>query len=905
MTELASLAVEVNSVPVKEFTAALHEMIKAGATSEQVMRSMEKQGEFTTESMDKSRVASFAAAEAWKRQAEQVQGASDEVQKILNRYDPLGTKLRQLQTDLAKVNEAITHNATGGTSEPALDNTVRLLNAEIGKTKGLMEQAGVGIGGAAHQAMGLGLNTQMARRELLMLGREAISGDFSRMPQTFMSLASHSNLLKLALSPVGLAIGAMTVPVIALVVAFFSVRKEMEEVNNALAATSNYAGQSRDSIIQLAQAVSDANTITIGAAKGIVTALVASGRIGAESISSIAMLVDNYASTMGKDISKVTPELIKLFTDPAKGLATLNETLHKIDPSFVRYIKNLQDIGELERAQKEAADKLLDIYPKHKDQIDLLGGAWAAATQFAGKYWDKAKQALVPGVVLPLGFPTATGPSQTSGKSATDNREQTSIAVLAAQGSEWTRINKLKADNILLDKVLTTDAGILLDVRRAYAKNEEEISNILLQMGAKGRAIANERVAAALKNWEVEKKGSEDTIGFLQKIGAISSTQANARRLELALEDLHQKKLTDQAKLALGVSPLQRQTLNDNIAGYGKQAGYVTAASAQKTFLEEFDLKRVQAELDAKAIQAAVTGQQKVNDGIVHEIENLKQHNREIGKTKEQVDLLKAAEQDRVILKAQGALGDARYEAEDSENGQAQFKRLEAQLALLKERQAVQREGAALEGQAAAIKKQGAEWDKMWASVEHTGKQAFVQLMTGGKSAFEAIGQALKTSVIDLLYEMTMKKWIIDIGTTAKNASGGDLLGLAAKFFGVGGTSAGGTSAGEIAMANAAGVGYGGAQAAGGDYLVTKPTLFIAGEAGAERASFSGANNTGNGKMPNITFNFINPPGEPLSAKQSAPRFDMGQMIMDVVLTKVHSDVNVRNSLRGALGAPV
>jgi hypothetical protein len=35
---------------------------------------------------------------------------------------------------------------------------------------------------------------------------------------------------------------------------------------------------------------------------------------------------------------------------------------------------------------------------------------------------------------------------------------------------------------------------------------------------------------------------------------------------------------------------------------------------------------------------------------------------------------------------------------------------------------------------------------------------------------------------------------------------------------------------------------YGGAQAAGGDYYVTRPTMFLAGEAGPEAVSFGGAN---------------------------------------------------------------
>jgi hypothetical protein len=41
---------------------------------------------------------------------------------------------------------------------------------------------------------------------------------------------------------------------------------------------------------------------------------------------------------------------------------------------------------------------------------------------------------------------------------------------------------------------------------------------------------------------------------------------------------------------------------------------------------------------------------------------------------------------------------------------------------------------------------------------------------------------------------------------------------------------------------------YGGAQAAGGDYYVTKPTYFLAGEAGPEAVSFGGANGTRGGR---------------------------------------------------------
>ncbi len=47
-------------------------------------------------------------------------------------------------------------------------------------------------------------------------------------------------------------------------------------------------------------------------------------------------------------------------------------------------------------------------------------------------------------------------------------------------------------------------------------------------------------------------------------------------------------------------------------------------------------------------------------------------------------------------------------------------------------------------------------------------------------------------------------------------------------------------------------VDWGGAQAAGGDYFVRRPTLFLAGEAGPERASFSGGGRTGRSDGPSL-----------------------------------------------------
>ncbi|MBL8376554.1 MAG: hypothetical protein JNM79_01645 [Burkholderiales bacterium] len=88
----------------------------------------------------------------------------------------------------------------------------------------------------------------------------------------------------------------------------------------------------------------------------------------------------------------------------------------------------------------------------------------------------------------------------------------------------------------------------------------------------------------------------------------------------------------------------------------------------------------------------------------------------------------------------------------------------------------------------------------------------------------------------------------------------------------------------------------GGPVQAGGAYVVGErgPELFVPGAAGTV---------VPNGAMGNVEVNIINK-GPPVSAQASAPRFDAGRMIVDVVLTAARQDGNFRAGLAGALAAP-
>lgn len=61
-------------------------------------------------------------------------------------------------------------------------------------------------------------------------------------------------------------------------------------------------------------------------------------------------------------------------------------------------------------------------------------------------------------------------------------------------------------------------------------------------------------------------------------------------------------------------------------------------------------------------------------------------------------------------------------------------------------------------------KKARDDFGEMWRTVESTGKSVWTIMTAGGEGMAKSIGKAIKSSVIDLLYQLTARKWLIQIG---------------------------------------------------------------------------------------------------------------------------------------------
>lgn len=319
--------------------------------------------------------------------------SSDAAVKLLDKYDPLGAQLRRLKEDFKALDAAAHGGGIGSRDDARLDAVYTNLQREIKASEVAIKTFGTGGSAAMGEvtaATERGLfATQASRRELAILAREAVSGNFSQMPGTFMVLAQRANLSTAALLGVGGAVAATVVGFGALAVAAVQGHREMAAMNTAIEMTGNFSGTTNEQMRSLASAMSAMGTATIGQSKEVITALVGSGKIGAQALAEVASLAENYAHATGTEIDKIAPELVRLFSDPVKGAEELNQQLHFLTVAEQEYIAELWNSGRAQEAQLVLAEKLRDHTPKHVEQLGQLERAWVDVTKAASSAWDR------------------------------------------------------------------------------------------------------------------------------------------------------------------------------------------------------------------------------------------------------------------------------------------------------------------------------------------------------------------------------------------------------------------------------------------------------------------------------------------------------------------------------------
>jgi phage-related minor tail protein len=569
--------------------------------------------------------------------------------------------------------------------------------AELGvteQTKAMIKQ--IEEATKAQGAHGAGMGSSLVKMESLRVAHDIMIGAYTRMASALFVIAGATNAFSLLLNPLALGIVAVTGTLAAFAVAASQGHDQMVKMNNALAMTSNYAGMTRSDMANLANSMTQTKEVTIGAANEIVLALVASGRVGGESINKIGKFISDFAKASGEDIDKVTPKMIALFQDPQKGAEELNKSMHFLTATQLEHIAALERTGQVQQAQLALADALAAKVPKQVENIsnmtrlineqkDAWTKLWAAMQKpndsqlkgeaLAQSLRDQISEYLAsgltrkdPAVERVQKQLDALTPAIKAQKELTA-AEKEAAAANELQSKSWDAVKASSSayhvqelrDRLKLAESFKPEAGPDFAAQKtaqadAIRKINEEIESATRSMTAADRQMYTQRLAAEESLRQVKLKSTEDDLSTMLKIGAMGKEEFDRRMLNNSLEQNQSKQTYEEAMIHVaGLTAAERQAHQQKLALLKAEQDAIESKGVNSQRVDAFNVTSASTDMMNKYISSLTAEAQKLEEANA---------NRE--KTRDTIELENIARLDTAIALQK------QFMAEQEKNGATQ-----------------------------------------------------------------------------------------------------------------------------------------------------------------------------------------------------------------------------------------
>jgi phage-related minor tail protein len=590
----------------------------------------------------------------------------------------------------------------------------------------------------------------------------------------------------------------------ALTFAYSAGSKEAQEYNRAIIMTGNAAGVTSGQMQDMARNVS--KTIgTQGAAAAALTEIVGTGRVASESLQRFTQVAIQMERTVGQSVADTAKDLAALGKAPVDASEKLNEKFRYLTSTVYQQIKALQDQGKTEEAGALAQKAYADAFDIRTKQLEANLGTiergWNSVVDAAKGGWD---------AILGIGRPNT---NTTLLKSVSES--------IAAAESQISRLNqpsggllqKLAVDYLqnklvgLREEQSLLQENVRMEVRSGAAAAEnnrqneariawdKESEKYLTRRELLERELTAERnkgIAAGATEEELQKRLGDVRKKYADIYNDTIDSQIEAIKRRSQIEE-------DAAKRASTQIQVQRQLgeLNEEQA----------IQSVAKAELAAFD-KRKAALLEELALIKSKQNSLKDQQGVLGQIGKLNS-DRLTRETQLTNDLL-ILESKRTRLAAENyanLIGQASDEAEklrDQVKAQNEYNEtigLSARqvadvesarlynIAAIKEEKAELADLVDISGQLGdEYREQAAELRKLasgkqfaaqkqeavgvWRSIDSAAHDTFIHIFESGKSAFDRLRDTLKSGLLDLLYQMTVRQWIFSIGASVSGVSG-------------------------------------------------------------------------------------------------------------------------------------
>jgi len=246
---------------------------------------------------------------------------------------------------------------------------------------------------AAHGRLGHG--TAGVTREFIVLGHEAMSGNFSRIPGSMMVLAERSGnltgIIGALASPIGLVgigLAATSVTMIEMAASAERADRSLITLQTSFAAVGNRARTNGADLKAVVDEVARLPGVNREAATEIVNDFARTRQIGGQLFAELTATIDKSARVMGVDAPAAAKTLASSFADPTKGAEQLDQQYGILKEGQLRQIETMQRQGDVIGAQ----NVLLSAWKARLAELPPGLTAIQTASNDLGNAWDRLMQ---------------------------------------------------------------------------------------------------------------------------------------------------------------------------------------------------------------------------------------------------------------------------------------------------------------------------------------------------------------------------------------------------------------------------------------------------------------------------------------------------------------------------------
>jgi phage-related minor tail protein len=197
-----------------------------------------------------------------------------------------------------------------------------------------------------------------------------------QVKDSFGGLVPAVRALSTVFTPLRLAVGGVGAALGVVALAAYQGRSEAAELTRSLTLTGNAAGMTSAKYAGMVRSIAAGSQVSVGAARELLAANVASGTFGVRSIDSVTSAMARLQRISGASTDEVVADFAGMSKGVAAWAAERNRTYGFLTLEQYRYIKSLEQSGQAEAAMVATAGALDKALADREPKLGTLQRLW-------------------------------------------------------------------------------------------------------------------------------------------------------------------------------------------------------------------------------------------------------------------------------------------------------------------------------------------------------------------------------------------------------------------------------------------------------------------------------------------------------------------------------------------------